>query len=221
MKKIINWILNILIVIVIIIIAYLLWQNHLMKKTESDNTLEAFETYEQVTCTNNEVTADDSNPQVTNETSNPNEIIGYIMFPSLGESSALLQGDVADDQIAAMDRGVSHDPLSSMPGENGNTVIAGHRELFFKHFLELNVGDDVIINVGDNVYIYEIESFEVIDPEDVEKVFYSNDQDLLVMYTCYPIEAWKPFSQRMVVKAKPIQKTTVKDCETITKTKTK
>lgn len=219
MKKIINWILNILIIIVILVIAYLLWQNHLMKKTEIDNTMVALDTYDELICTNNEVVADNSKPQVTNDQADPNEIIGYIMFPSLGESTALLQGDINDDQIAAMDRGVSHDPQSSMPGEAGNTVLAGHRELFFKHFLELEVGDDVIINVGDNVYIYEIESYEVIDPEEVDKVFYSNDEDLLVMYTCYPIEAWKPFSQRVVVKAKPIEKTTVEDCEAVTKTK--
>lgn len=217
MKKVINWILNILIIVTILIIAYLLWQNHLMKKTETDNTKVAFETYEEVTCTNNEITADNSNPQITNEEADPNQIIGYIMFPTLGESTALLQGDINDDQIAAMDRGVSHDPQSSMPGEPGNTVFAGHRELFFKHFLELNTGDDVIVNVGDNIYIYEIESFEIINPDDADKVFYSNDEDLLVMYTCYPIEAWKPFSQRMVIKAKPVESTTVEDCETITK----
>lgn len=219
MKKTINWILNILIIVVVIIIAYLLWQNHLMKKLETDNTVEALETYEQVTCSQDEIVADVSNPQVTNDSTSANEIIGYIMFPSLGESSALLQGDVNDDQIAAMSKGVSHDPRSSMPGEPGNTVLAGHRELFFKNFLKLEAGDDVIINVGDNIYIYEIESFEVIDPEQVDTVFYANDDDLLVMYTCYPIESWKPFSQRMVVKAKPIKSTTVENCETQTKTK--
>lgn len=219
MKKIVNWILNILIVIIVLLIAYLLWQNYQMKQLEVDNTKEAFEEYEEVTCTNNEVVADSSNPQVTNDSASANQIIGYIMFPSLGESTALLQGDISDDQIAAMERGVAHDPQSSMPGEPGNTVLAGHRELFFKYFLELKEGDDVIVNVGDNIYVYEIQSFEVIEPESVESVFYENDQDLLVMYTCYPIEAWKPFSKRMVVKAVPISKTEVKDCETVTKTK--
>lgn len=219
MKKVINWILNILILIIIIIIGYLLWQNHMMKKTEVDNTLKAFETYEQVTCDENEIITSTDNPQPTNESVSANQIIGYIMFPSLGESTALLQGDMSDDQMAAMDRGVSHDPRSTMPGEEGNTVIAGHRELFFKNFLELSEGDDVVLNVGDNIYIYKIESFEVIDPNQADKVFYDNDEDALIMYTCYPIEAWKPFSQRMVVKAKPIAKTSVTDCETVTKTK--
>lgn len=219
MKKVINWILNILILVVLLIIAYLLLQNHSMKKLETDNTVAALETYEQVTCTEDEVFADSSYPQVTNDSASTNEIIGYIMFPSLGESSALLQGDVNDDQIAAMEKGVSHDPRSTMPGESGNTVLAGHRELFFKNFLQLEAGDDVIINIGNNIYIYEIVSFEVIDPEEADAVFYANDEDLLVMYTCYPIESWKPFSQRMVVKAKPVESTTIEDCETQTLTK--
>lgn len=219
MKKIINWILNILIIIIVLIIAYLLWKNHTMKQVEVDNTKDALQNYEEVVCKNNQVVENNSNPQTTNEQVAPNQIIGYIMFPSLGTSTALLQGDAGDDQIAAMARGVSHDPHSSMPGEPGNTVFAGHRELFFKNFLKLNVGDDVIINIGDNIYIYKIQSFEVIDPTDVDKVFYPNDGQTLLMYTCYPIEAWKPFSQRMLVTATPISKTTVQDCKTITKTK--
>ncbi len=219
MKKKINIILNILIVIIILIIAYLLWQNHLMKKLEIDNTNEALTTYEELVCTNDEIVADSSNPQPTNDDVYANEIIGYIMFPSLGETSAIVQGDPNDGQLAAMAHGVAHDPTTSMPGEPGNTVLAGHREMFFKNFLELNVGDDVIINIKDNIYIYEITEYEIIEPSESEKVFYQNDEDLLVMYTCYPIEAWKYFSQRLVVKAKPIEKTTVEDCETVTKNK--
>ncbi len=219
MKKVINWILNILIIIVILCIGYLLWENYQMKHEANENTKEALDSFDEVVCVDNQVTADSSNPQVTNDTAQANDIIGYVMFPSLGESTALLQGDINDDQIAAMDRGVSHDPRSSMPGESGNTVLAGHRELFFKHFLDLNVGDDVIVNVGDNIYVYEIIDYEVIDPEQAEKVFYSNDEDLLVMYTCYPIESWKPFNNRLVVKATPVESTTVEDCTTISKDK--
>lgn len=126
-----------------------------------------------------------------------------------------MQGSISDNQVAAMERGVSHDPRSSMPGEAGNTVLAGHRELFFKNFLELEVGDDVIINIGNNIYIYEIVSYEVIEPSQAEKVFYDNEEDLLVMYTCYPIESWKYYSQRLVVKAKPINQTQVEDCQMV------
>ncbi len=219
MKKIINWILNILIVIVIFIIIFLLFENYQMKKLADDNTAVALETYDELICTKDEVVEDTSHDQVTNQTASANDIIGYIMFPTVGDSTAILQGDLNDDQTAAMDRGVSHDPNSSMPGEIGNSVFAGHRELFFNYFNDLEVGDDVIINIGNNVYIYEIESFEIIDPEQVDTVFYDNDEDLLVMYTCYPVEAYKPFNQRMVIKASRVQETTIKDCETVTKTK--
>lgn len=219
MKKFVDRLLSFLIIILIIFIGYLFWENYSVKKVEAENTKDALETYDTVTCSKNEITADDSNGQFTNSQAKADEIIGYIMFPSLGKSSAILQGDLSDDQAAAMDRGVSHDPQSSMPGEAGNSVFAGHRELFFKNFLNLNEGDDVVINIKNNIYIYEIQSFEVIEPDEVNKVFYENDKDLLVMYTCYPIESWKPFNKRMVLKAKPISKTTVEDCETVTKIK--
>ncbi len=79
MKKLINWVLNILIIVVILAIAYLLWQNYQMKKVEKDNTAAALETYEEVTCSNDTVEADTSNPQITNEEADPNQIIGYIL----------------------------------------------------------------------------------------------------------------------------------------------
>ncbi|WOO87479.1 class D sortase [Mollicutes bacterium LVI A0039] len=183
-----------------------------MKQKEVENTRVAFDNFSSLTCDNKTIKADTSRPQVTNDTVSSNEIIGYMTFPKLGTSTAILQGDISDDQTAAMDRGVSHDPRSTMPGEVGNSVFAGHRHLFFKSFLDLEPGDAVIVNVGDNIYIYEIQSMDVINPEEVDAVFYDNDQDLLVMYTCFPIETWKPYTQRLVVKAKPISETSVSEC---------
>ncbi len=183
-----------------------------MHKTEKDNTAVANEKYSELVCTKDQV-EESITSELSNDNLQSNEIIGYIYLPKVDEKSAILQGDMSDDQVAAMDRGVSHDPRSFLPGDSGNTVIAGHRELFFKHFLDLEVGDSVILNIKDNIYIYQIDSFEVINPEDADKVFYDNDEDTLVMYTCYPIEAWKPFNQRIVLKAHRIKSTTVETCE--------
>ncbi len=212
MKRVINWILNVLIIVVVLLLAYLLYENYQMKKIESENTKVALSEYEPYTCENEVITSSTKNDIITNESAKANDVVGYIAFPSLGVESAILQGDLNDSQSEAMDRGVSHDPRSTMPGEIGNTVIAGHRELFFKHFLELEKGDPVLINIGDNIFLYEIESSEVIYPDQVDTVFYDNDEDLLVMYTCYPIEAWKPYNQRVVVKAKPVEQITVDNC---------
>lgn len=215
MKKIINWILNIIIVIIILIIAYLLFDYFNLKNTEKNNTQVAIDSFGTLVCTNNQIDEDISNTITTNSAVSSNDVIGYISFPSIGESSAILQGDLEDSQAQAMNRGISHDPRSSLPGEVGNTVLAGHRELFFKYLGQLNVGDSIVINIGGNTFVYEIESFEIINPEDSEKVFYNNAIDYLVMYTCYPIEAWKPYNERLVVKAKRIETTTVEDCDNI------
>lgn len=215
MKKVINWILNIIIIIIIGLIAYLLIDYNQMKGVESDNTNIAVDTFGELVCTNDQVIEDVSSSIVTNDSTNANDVIGYINFPTIGESSAILQGDLDDSQAEAMNRGISHDPRSTMPGEIGNTVLAGHRELFFKYLGEINVGDPVVINLGGNTFVYEIESFEVISPEDADKVFYSNPLDYLIMYTCYPIEAWKPFNKRLVVKAKRVESATVENCDTV------
>lgn len=56
-------------------------------------------------------------------------------------------------------RGVGWFPTSAQPGEIGNFALAGHRVTNgepFRHLLELNPGDEVIIETRDAIHTYEI-----------------------------------------------------------------
>jgi sortase A len=57
-------------------------------------------------------------------------------------------------------RGIGHYPETQLPGQPGNFAIAGHRVTHgspFKKLLELDKGDQVIVETADAVYTYELD----------------------------------------------------------------
>ena len=88
----------------------------------------------------------------------PGEAIALLRIPAFGEGYEvpILEGvDLAD-----LDRGVGHYSTSVDPGQIGNFAIAGHRITHgepFAKLLELNAGDEVIVETRDAVYTYAID----------------------------------------------------------------
>lgn len=64
---------------------------------------------------------------------------------------------VGKDELA---RGIGHYPQTQLPGQPGNFAIAGHRVTHgspFRKLLELERGDQVIVETADAVYTYELD----------------------------------------------------------------
>lgn len=69
----------------------------------------------------------------------------------------VLEGD-SDEVLAA---GVGHLPGTGEPGARGNYVLAGHRITHgepFRDFPELEPGDEVVVETGDKVYTYVLDT---------------------------------------------------------------
>ena len=85
----------------------------------------------------------------------PGEAIALLRVPAFGSDYEvpILEGvDLAD-----LNRGVGHYSTSVMPGQIGNFAIAGHRITHgepFAKLLELNTGDQVIVETRDATYTY-------------------------------------------------------------------
>lgn len=57
-------------------------------------------------------------------------------------------------------RGIGHYPQTQLPGQPGNFAVAGHRVTHgspFRKLLELNKGDQVLVETQDAVYTYELD----------------------------------------------------------------
>ena len=90
------------------------------------------------------------------------------------------------------------------PGE-GNFTIAGHRGYrdgrHFSNLSEVPIGEEIYLHVGEDTYVYEIESSEVIPPTAIEVLEDDPNKNELTLITC-TISG----NERVAVKAKFIEK---------------
>ena len=103
---------------------------------------------------------------------------------------------------AALAFGPGHMIASALPGEFGNSVIAGHRDTHFAILKSLQLGDLIEIERVDG----ELVSYSVIDTKVVHErdmsVVAALDEAALTLITCYPFDATLPGGPlRYVVRA--------------------
>lgn len=85
--------------------------------------------------------------------------------------------------------GPGHLSASAMPGETGNTVIAGHRDTHFRFLAGVKKGDKLSVEAaGGEKHVYEVLGSEVVDSRRGGLVL-DTDAAMLTLVTCYPFEA--------------------------------
>ena len=85
--------------------------------------------------------------------------------------------------------GPGHLSASVLPGEQGNSVIAGHRDTHFQFLQLLNVGDSLLFEMPDGKrHLYRISHLDVVDSRRGSIVL-DTDQPMLSLITCYPFNS--------------------------------
>ncbi|MDH4056707.1 MAG: class GN sortase [Gammaproteobacteria bacterium] len=82
--------------------------------------------------------------------------------------------------------GPGHLSASAMPGEVGNTVIAGHRDTHFRFLEDLQAGE--LLNVESNKgvkHLYQVVATEIVDSRK-GSLLLDTDTAILSLVTCYP-----------------------------------
>lgn len=100
---------------------------------------------------------------------------------------------------------------SAYPGTPGNTVISGHNNIegeVFRHLVDLEVGDEVLLYVDDRVYRYLVASIEILPEQgmpvevriaNARRIAPTGDERLTLV-TCWP---YTGNSHRVIVVARP------------------
>ncbi len=99
--------------------------------------------------------------------------------------------------------GPGHLDDTPAPGEGGNSVIAGHRDTFFRHLNDLGRGDDIFVRRAGRNYHYVVKRKAVVQPDDVT-VVKPSPENRLTLITCYPTSSIGAAPQRLVVIAERI-----------------
>ena len=97
---------------------------------------------------------------------------------------------VAGTRVEDLKKGPGHFPGSVLPGQVGNSVIAGHRTTYGAVFGDLDrvqPGDQVVVTIptGDR-YVYTVTSSEVLQPDAVASVMGWTEDAQLTLFTCTP-----------------------------------
>ena len=84
--------------------------------------------------------------------------------------------------------GPGHLSASAMPGEDGNAVIAGHRDTHFRFLQDLEIGETLLFEMADGRnHLYRIREIDVVDARRASLVL-DTDEPVLSLVTCYPFD---------------------------------
>lgn len=143
----------------------------------------------------NEVTFDKETKEITHYP-NYGDKFGTINMPTIGVSVPLYHGDSMD----ILKKGAGHYSGSFFPSEGGTILIAAHnRQEYFKYLPKLNINDEIIINTVYGNFYYQVLSGKVMKVNELEKIEFQQEKELLVLYTCYPVDALGYTNERYVI----------------------
>jgi sortase A len=122
--------------------------------------------------------------------------LAVLRIPKIRLEVPVLQG--TDD--FTLNRGVGHIDDTAMPGTDGNSGIAGHRDGFFRGLKDIGPDDAIELETLRGKEVYRVERTWVVDPEDVS-VLDPTPARSLTLVTCYPFYYVGPAPQRYIVRA--------------------
>jgi len=101
--------------------------------------------------------------------------------------------------------GPGHLSISALPGQTGNSIIAGHRDTHFQFLQYLKRGESIQIEMPDGRnHLYQVSSIDVVDSRRGSLVL-DTDTPTLSLVTCYPFSAMEAGGpMRYVVSAQMI-----------------
>ena len=111
--------------------------------------------------------------------------LGSIRIPSIGLDEVIRSGV----DMNVIDQGVAHWSGTSLAGDPGNVVLAGHRTTHSRPFWalgDLAVGDLIYLEDGSGFdVIYRVAESFIVEPSALW-ITYETDEPTLTMFACHP-----------------------------------
>ena len=110
--------------------------------------------------------------------------IAKINIPKIGVNNTVVSG-VGLDQLK---RGPGHYRETPLPGQKGNSAIAGHRTTYgapFHNVDKLVIGDEIIVQTMQGTFTYVIDSTKIVKPDEVS-VLEDKGDNRITLTACHP-----------------------------------
>ena len=103
-------------------------------------------------------------------------------------------------QLAA---GAGHYAGSQFPGEGGSIIVAAHnsRDKFYK-LPQIQIGTKVDIETIYGKFQYEVYKTAIADYRNEDAFPLQEDEEILMIYTCYPVDSIWYVNDRFIAYAK-------------------
>jgi sortase A len=125
------------------------------------------------------------------------DAVAKLIIPRLDTELYVVEGD-GDGELR---RGPGHIAGTPMPGQDGNCIIAGHRDTHFRVLKDIRKGDTIVLQTGAGRYTYRVSGTQVVLPSNTASLKPTRDAELHLI-TCYPFYYLGSAPQRFVVQAK-------------------
>lgn len=113
--------------------------------------------------------------------------LGSIEIPAIKVKLPLVEGTRDVDIV----RSAGHMIGTDMPGEVGNSAIAGHRGYsygrLFNRLGELKIGDKITVKTKAGTFVYEVYESLIVKPNDMSVLNRNNKDKVLTLITCTPM----------------------------------
>lgn len=133
--------------------------------------------------------------------------IAKIEFPSLGESAIVLE-EAGGEALAF---GPAHVAASPQPGDNGTSVIGGHRDTHFAYIKDLKPGDEIVVTNAKGKTEHFHMTGSAIVHAGASGIETAGKSPRLALVTCYPFNGLQRGPLRYVVFAEATQQVSLSD----------
>ena len=124
------------------------------------------------------------------------EPLAVLRIPRIRLEVPVLKGT---DEVT-LNRAVGHIEDTAIPGSDGNSGIAGHRDGFFRGLKDIAVGDAIELETLEAREVYRVERTWIVDPEDISVLDPTTTRSLTLV-TCYPFYYVGSAPKRFIVRA--------------------
>lgn len=186
-------------ILILLFVAYQLWGTGLYTDREQSRLRSSFET--ELKQEGSTATPDEPAPPPPPT----GDAVAILRIPRIGVDTIVVQGTTRED----LRKGPGHYALTPMPGQEGNSAIAGHRTTYgapFGDLDQLSPGDSIIVRTLQGTFTYRVTAQLIVAPSEVsvlDPVHVDNDPSkpfaaTLTLTTCNPKYS---AAQRLVIKA--------------------
>ncbi len=114
----------------------------------------------------------------------PGTPVAALEIPAIGVRQVVVEGTAPEQQRG----GPGHLRTTPLPGEEGNSVLLGHRTLFgapFERLGELTAGDEIRVVTLSGAFTYVVDDTRIVEPGDRDPTG-PTTRDLLTLVTANP-----------------------------------